>query len=227
MFCEGPTQVNISLEIYSIASVDEKQSDFTINLLMEMKWFDSRLDFSEFNLTDCASNQNQRVLEGGLWHLERVWIPYLRIPHSKEPGQFENSRLIYFRVESNGYVRIRKRSIVHKLIAIYKLLLIIISLLSLPLAIICCFSCCPWDCCTSTHCCLIVHQQPFVVDTLRYKLTSFQVQSSVVLQDELSTLSIRQTKMFISIQFKWSFKRTTDISVGRSWNANLWFIPYD
>lgn len=108
-----------------------------------MGWFDSRLDFSEFNLTDCSSNQNRRVLEGGLWHLERVWIPYLRIPHSKEPGQFENSRLIYFRVESNGYVRVRRRSVVHNLIAIHKLLLIITSLLSLPLAITCCSSCCP------------------------------------------------------------------------------------
>ena len=98
--------VNTSIEMYSLASVNERDSEFTLNLLIDLMWTDPRLTANESyceQLTDLS-------IEGSEWHLDRVWSPKLRIPNNKNPASLDrDSKIILLRVSANGFVRVRKR----------------------------------------------------------------------------------------------------------------------
>ena len=100
--------VNTSMEVYSMASVNEQNSEFTLNLLIDLMWNDQRLVQTNNN-NDCGELKDLSI-EGSEWHLERIWSPKIRVPNNKNPSALDrDAKIILLRVTSSGEVRVRKR----------------------------------------------------------------------------------------------------------------------
>lgn len=103
---DGQVLVNTSIEMYSMASVNERESEITLNLLIDLMWTDPRLSSNDSyceQLTDLS-------IEGSEWHFDRIWSPKLRIPNNKNPSSLDrDSKIILLRVSANGFVKVRKR----------------------------------------------------------------------------------------------------------------------
>ena len=60
---------------YDINEIDELKMSYTVNFLIELKWYDSRINFKNLKPTD---HENKlEVLE-----IEKIWTPKLFILHS-------------------------------------------------------------------------------------------------------------------------------------------------
>ncbi|XP_054159988.1 glycine receptor subunit alpha-2-like [Oppia nitens] len=99
--------VKVSIEMYSMASVNDLSSEFRMNLLADLEWSDPRLASKADS--ECVGDE-EFTIEGSEWHLDRIWSPKLRVPNNKNPAALDrDAKIVLLRVTSNGYVRIRKR----------------------------------------------------------------------------------------------------------------------
>ena len=73
-----------------------------MDLLLRISWLDTRLSSDLYNAT---------ILQGGLWHLNRIWIPTLHIVNGHEPNILQNpiEHPVMVRIASNGLVLLSKR----------------------------------------------------------------------------------------------------------------------
>ncbi|XP_067132640.1 glycine receptor subunit alpha-2-like [Centruroides vittatus] len=73
-----PVKVNTSIFLYSMTSVNELHTEYTIQMLYRQRWQDPRLDFT--NISDI------RRIVGDHWHAKRIWIPSVHVVNNKEIG---------------------------------------------------------------------------------------------------------------------------------------------
>ncbi len=92
--------------MYSMASLDEMDSEYDIQILIDLEWIDPRLILNDSK----CDPEEVLTIEGSEWHLERIWSPKLRVPNNKNPASLDrDAKIILLRVSHNGYVRVRKR----------------------------------------------------------------------------------------------------------------------
>lgn len=97
-----PVQVNVSLDMNSMASVDEINSEYKIILKLDLEWVDERL----FN--NCSKSLVTMPLDS--YHLDRIWSPKLGVPNIKDPDTSiiqGEATLILGQLRTDGYVHIR------------------------------------------------------------------------------------------------------------------------
>ena len=78
-----PISVNVSMFLFDFGSINEAQTTFDLHLLLRIVWSDERL--RPWNAT-VPKDQQMAVLEGGAWHLDRLWTPDLHVPNSRVPN---------------------------------------------------------------------------------------------------------------------------------------------
>lgn len=103
---QGPVQINASAILYSLATISDVHSEFSIQLMLDLEWIDERLRFDN-HVTDPNT-----TLEGDIHHLERIWTPILRVPNTKEPWRLDSekgSRTVLVRIQPDGWVLVRRR----------------------------------------------------------------------------------------------------------------------
>lgn len=98
-----PVQVNVSLDMNSMASVDEINSEYKIILKLDLEWVDERL------LNNCSKT---RLVTMPLdsYHLDRIWSPKLGVPNIKDPDTSiiqGEATLLLGQLRTDGYVHIR------------------------------------------------------------------------------------------------------------------------
>lgn len=104
----GPLYVNVSLEVSSVASVDELKSEYSVQLIANYEWFDERLVYQNKDNVSCKFV----IFEGTDYHLKKIWFPEIRVPNSREPGSMElreTPNTIVLRIRSNGYIFLKLR----------------------------------------------------------------------------------------------------------------------
>lgn len=82
--------------------------EFNLHLLLRITWFDERL--RPWNAT-VAKGKPVTILEGGSWHLDRLWTPSLHVPNSKVPNilQDRTQNPVLTRIQSDGQILVSKR----------------------------------------------------------------------------------------------------------------------
>ena len=97
-----PLKVNVSMDMNSMASVDEISSEYKIILKINLEWIDQRL------INNCSKAPITMALNA--YNLERIWSPKLGLPNTKNPDngiiQGETT-LLLGQWRTDGYVRIR------------------------------------------------------------------------------------------------------------------------
>lgn len=99
-----PTQVNVSIDMNSMASVDELNSEYKIILKIDLEWMDERLKYN------CSTKPVTTTLSPYL--LERIWSPKLGVPNIKDPESTMiegEATLILGQIRTDGYIHIRQR----------------------------------------------------------------------------------------------------------------------
>ncbi|CAG2103844.1 unnamed protein product [Medioppia subpectinata] len=112
----APLFVNVSIDLYNYATVDEITSEYTFHLFIDLEWFDPRLRFSIQNKHN-TRNKDEAIIEGGQYHIQRIWYPSVFIPNNQDPGSFDydSQSANLLKIRSNGLVWLRKR----KLLRVY------------------------------------------------------------------------------------------------------------
>lgn len=102
---DKPVTVNTSIYLYSMTSVNELHTEYTIQMLYRQRWVDPRLNFSSFVLDENVT------LVGDHWHAKRIWIPSVHVVNNKEIGSLsritEGAVLVH--IYSNGTVLLSNR----------------------------------------------------------------------------------------------------------------------
>ncbi|VDK73069.1 unnamed protein product [Anisakis simplex] len=88
VFADVPVNVRVLLNIIHLANFDSLQMDYTIDLEMQMRWFDLRL----------ANNYTKSILIREMSVMEKIWTP--------DP-YFVNSKYSYFHMVSFPNFRMR------------------------------------------------------------------------------------------------------------------------
>lgn len=97
-------QINISIDMNSIASVDALNSEYKILLKIDLEWFDERLQ------NDCS--KTPVTMQMDVHHLARVWRPKFGVPNIKdsETSIIEGEpNLILAQLRTDGYFHVRSR----------------------------------------------------------------------------------------------------------------------
>ncbi|XP_054707122.1 glycine receptor subunit alpha-3-like [Uloborus diversus] len=95
-----PVKVNTSIYVYSMSSIDELRTDYTMQLLYRQTWFDDRLSF-----TPDATVQK---IVGDEWHAQRIWTPTIHAVNDRDGGHFSSdSDLLH--INPDGMVLLSKR----------------------------------------------------------------------------------------------------------------------
>ncbi|CAG2178172.1 unnamed protein product, partial [Oppiella nova] len=102
---DDPLYINVSLDMSSLASIDDLNSEYSLVLTMDLEWYDERLHF------DCSDEDIPVVLSMEPGQHSRIWTPKLGVPGVKEPGsaEFNSQTVIAFKLGTNGYIFIRSR----------------------------------------------------------------------------------------------------------------------
>lgn len=104
---DGPAQqlrINVSIDMNSMASVDDINSEYKIILKIDLEWFDERLVYNCSNKPFTISMAN--------YLLDRIWSPTLAVPNIKDPDTSVvqgEATLILGQLRTDGYVHIRLR----------------------------------------------------------------------------------------------------------------------
>ncbi|XP_060556702.1 glycine receptor subunit alpha-3-like, partial [Ruditapes philippinarum] len=97
-----PCEVNVSLYINSIDSIDEQKMDFTLSTFVSQEWIDTRLSFRNLILAD--------YLELDSRLMENVWVPDLYVRNEKQ-AYFHTvtipNKMLH--IYKNGVVKYRSR----------------------------------------------------------------------------------------------------------------------
>lgn len=100
----GKIKVNVSIHMYSVATLDEVETEYSIHILSRLEWQDSRLKLENPPI-------NSTVIEGGSWYLNRIWTPTIHVANNREPSHIMNvnqgGQLV--KIYYNGTVLLIKR----------------------------------------------------------------------------------------------------------------------
>lgn len=82
--------------------------EFNLQLLIRIAWFDERIRPHDWAI------KKMTVLEGGMWHLDRLWAPSLHVPNSKQPNILHDKveTPVLTRIQSDGKILVSKRFVV-------------------------------------------------------------------------------------------------------------------
>lgn len=96
-----PLIVNISIDMNSMASVDEINSEYKIILKMDLEWIDERL------INNCSKFPIPMPLDE--YHMLRIWSPSLSVLNIKDPETsiIQGSTLVLGQLRTDGYIHIR------------------------------------------------------------------------------------------------------------------------
>ncbi|GFQ72559.1 glycine receptor subunit alpha-3 [Trichonephila clavata] len=97
-------RVNCSMFIYSMSSIDEIRTDYSMQLLYRQTWYDERLVFTP----DTAV---QKIV-GDNWHVQHIWTPSIHAVNDKELGSFASSGpegTMLLHIYPDGQVLLSKR----------------------------------------------------------------------------------------------------------------------
>ena len=101
-FYSPPLDVNVSIDMNSMASVDELNSEYKIILKIDLEWIDSRLKYN------CSKIPLTFSLPSHI--LERLWSPTLGVSNIKDPETSVvqgEATLILGQFRTDGYIHIR------------------------------------------------------------------------------------------------------------------------
>ena len=77
-----------------------------------MEWYDRRLQYPSVTCDECDKIE----IEGGQYHIDRIWNPSVFIPNNQDPGSFDydyySANLV--KITSDGHVWLRKRYFILK-----------------------------------------------------------------------------------------------------------------
>ncbi|GIX79091.1 gamma-aminobutyric acid receptor subunit beta-4 [Caerostris extrusa] len=96
--------VNNSMFIYSMSSIDELRTDYSMQILYRQTWHDERLVFS-------ADPAVPKIV-GDNWHAQRIWTPSIHAVNDKELGSFASGGAegtILLHIHPDGQVLLSKR----------------------------------------------------------------------------------------------------------------------
>ncbi|CAG2167735.1 unnamed protein product, partial [Oppiella nova] len=104
---DDPLYINVSLDMSSLASIDDLNSEYSLVLTMDLEWYDEYIG-SHFV---CSDEDIPVVLSMEPGQHSRIWTPKLGVPGVKEPGsaEFNSQNVIAFKLGTNGYIFIRSR----------------------------------------------------------------------------------------------------------------------
>lgn len=98
-------KVNVSIDMNSMASVDEINSEYKIILKLDIEWMDERL------IHNCGGRIDTPVtMPLDSYHLDRIWSPKLGVPNIRDPDSSliqGEATLILGQLRTDGYVHIR------------------------------------------------------------------------------------------------------------------------
>ncbi|XP_027194314.2 glycine receptor subunit alpha-2-like [Dermatophagoides pteronyssinus] len=108
-----PITVNISVILFGVAQIYELNNEFHLDLLLRTSWMDNRIGISNSTETFTTDSNNQTIIiQGGVWHLNRIWLPPIYIVNTKQPNIFndpnEHPVLVQIR-QTNGLILLSKR----------------------------------------------------------------------------------------------------------------------
>ena len=99
---KGPTFVNLSIHLYTLAFLDEVTTEFSAQLLLRTTWLDERLI--------CNKPYASEIIEGNDYYLARVWSPMIHIPNNHESYAITDIQNNLFKINpKNGFVLTSKR----------------------------------------------------------------------------------------------------------------------
>ncbi|KAH9395988.1 hypothetical protein TYRP_020066, partial [Tyrophagus putrescentiae] len=103
-----PLELNMSLELYNYATVDERNSEYTFQFFLDLEWCDERLIlqnkselFPIFIKTDedhmntflsknkISNFKHEYQFEGGQYYIERLWHPSIFVSNNEQPGSID------------------------------------------------------------------------------------------------------------------------------------------
>lgn len=97
-------KVNISIDMNSMASVDDINSEYKLILKIDLEWIDQRLAYN------CSNTAVTTPLE--LYNMQRIWSPTIGVPNIKDPDTSiiqGESTMILGQLRTDGYVHTRLR----------------------------------------------------------------------------------------------------------------------
>ncbi|GFU28405.1 glycine receptor subunit alpha-3 [Nephila pilipes] len=97
-------RVNNSMFIYSMSSIDEIRTDYSMQLLYRQTWNDERLVFT-------PDSTVQKIV-GDNWHVQHIWTPSIHAVNDKELGSFASSGpegTLLLHIYPDGQVLLSKR----------------------------------------------------------------------------------------------------------------------
>ncbi|CAG2176236.1 unnamed protein product, partial [Oppiella nova] len=112
-----PLFVNVSIDLYNYATVDEITSEYTFHLFIDLEWIDPRLKFIIRDKYNEKPAKDEPIIEGGNYHISRIWYPSVFIPNNQDPGSFDydDHSANLLKIRPTGHVWLRKR----KLLRVY------------------------------------------------------------------------------------------------------------
>ncbi|XP_069582799.1 5-hydroxytryptamine receptor 3A-like [Ranitomeya imitator] len=93
----SPTSVNISIKLYAVLGVNEKEQLLTTFLSIRMLWFN---DFAKWDPEECGGVKDISV------PIEKMWVPDIFIQQFVDEDRYEH--LSYLTVDHTGLVRFLK-----------------------------------------------------------------------------------------------------------------------
>ncbi|GBM31654.1 Glutamate-gated chloride channel [Araneus ventricosus] len=97
-------RVNNSMFIYSISSIDEVRTEYSMQILYRQTWMDERLKF--------PPNSSVSKIVGDNWYAERIWMPTIHAVNDKELGSFTSAGAagtMLVHIHPDGQVILTKR----------------------------------------------------------------------------------------------------------------------
>ena len=79
-----PAQVNVSIELFSVMSIDEVDNSIDLKFEIKLEWFDHRLTYNNLKENRVFLNKLNTT------DLERIWLPLITYQNT---DQFETTRL--------------------------------------------------------------------------------------------------------------------------------------
>ncbi|XP_046920573.2 glycine receptor subunit alpha-2 isoform X1 [Dermatophagoides farinae] len=110
-----PINVNISIFLFGVANIYESNNEFHLDLLLRTSWLDKRINMLNQSISQRQQNHTtttKSVIQGGVWHLNRIWLPPIFIVNAKQPNVFNNrdEHPVLVRIsQTNGLILLSKR----------------------------------------------------------------------------------------------------------------------
>ncbi|XP_021003849.2 glycine receptor subunit alpha-4 [Parasteatoda tepidariorum] len=95
-----PVRVNVSIFLYSVSSVDDLKTDYTMQILYRETWFDERLTFTP--------DEHVQKIFGDDWHAQRIWTPDVHVVNDNQVSETNEGKILAH-IDPHGRVLLSKR----------------------------------------------------------------------------------------------------------------------